>query len=152
MEIYYISNKLVFFQNSGVTLPDWEDLKWNQHAGAPGFTLFPLLPRRPQMHWPRQGCTSLGRTERLLCSGSWSPDALIETLRPCRNQREGNGEQGRGCEHIWHLQTPAHTLIWSWEKCKGHVENCQLYFTSAEDIQAHTHIQLCDYYFYNLEK
>lgn len=84
--------------------------------GAPGFTLFPrLAPRGPQMHRPRQGCTSLGSTETLLCSGSWSPDALIESLRPCRNQREGKGARGLGREwegggarkHIWHLRNPA---------------------------------------------
>lgn len=117
----------------------WEDLEWNQHAGAPGFTLFPQLTPRPQMHWPRQGCTSLGRTERLLCSRSWSPDALIETLRPCRNQREGKGERGRGCKHIWHLQNPAHTLISLWEKCTGHIDKCKLYCISAEHIHADTH-------------
>lgn len=84
--------------------------------GAPGFTLFPrLAPRGLQMHRPRQGCTSLGSTETLLCFGSWSPDALIESLRPCRNQREGKGARGlgRGWEgvgarkHIWHLRNPA---------------------------------------------
>lgn len=75
--------------------------------GAPGFALFPQLAPGLQMHRPRQGCTSLGSTEGLLCSSSWSPDALIESLRPCRNQREGKGVQGRGCKHIWHLQNPA---------------------------------------------
>lgn len=78
--------------------------------GAPGFALFPQLAPGLQMHRPRQGCASLGCTERLLCSGSFSPDALIETLRRCRNQREGRREHERGCKHIWHLQKPAHDL------------------------------------------
>lgn len=50
-----------------------------------------------------------------MLSGSWSPDALIESLRPCRNQRGGEGggsTRGRvgwgGVKtHIWHPRNPA---------------------------------------------
>lgn len=132
--LVYIQNELVFsplrVQGSGGARG--EDLKWNQHArGHQGFALFPQLAPGLQMHRPRQGCTSLGSTETLLCSGSWSPDALIETLRPCRNQREGKGEQGRGCKHIWHLQKKQktlHTTLITWEKCTGHIDEQALFF------------------------
>lgn len=83
--------------------------------GPPGFALSPQLAPKSQMQEPRQGCTSLGNTETPLCSGSWSPDALIETVCPCRNQREGKGEHGRGCEHIWHLKNPAHSCSYHQE-------------------------------------
>lgn len=96
------------FRSRGQAAPAERTSSETSMQGAPGIALFPQLALGLQMHRPRQGCTSLGSTERLLCSGSWSPDALIETLRPCRNQREGKGEQGRGCKHIWHLQNPAH--------------------------------------------
>lgn len=106
---------------------------------------------RPQMHRPRQGCASLGSTERLLCSGSWSPDALIETLRPCRNQREGKGEQGRACKHIWHLQKPrtssSHHHHHERNVQDVYTEKYRLCFPSAithtEDIHSHTHTSNC---------
>lgn len=89
------------------------DFQWNQQCWGP--TKICPLPSAlaPPSHRcsknPRQGCTSLGSTERLLCFGSWSPDALIETPCPCRNQREGTrAYTGGDCEHIWHLQEPAH--------------------------------------------
>lgn len=143
-------------QGSGCA--DREDLKWNQHArGHQDFALFPQLAPGLQMHRPRQGCTSLGSTERLLCSGSWSPDALIETLRPCRNQREGKGDQGRGCKHIWHLQNPAHNSHNIMRENVQATQQSEICFPSAithaaEDTHTHTHIQLCAYYLYNLEK
>ena len=75
------------------------------HQGSPSS---PGSPPGRRCSGPDKGCTSLDSTERLLCSGSWGPDALIETLRPCRNQREGKGELGRARKHIWQLQKPAH--------------------------------------------
>lgn len=121
--------------------------------GAPGFALFPQLAPGLQMHRPRQGCTSLGSTEGLLCSGSWSPDALIETLRPCRNQREGKGEQGRGCKHIWHLQNPADSHNIMREMYRPYRRESTVYpLLSHMQRKICTPTQLCAYYLYNLEK
>lgn len=107
-----------------------------------GVSLYPLPPARPQglqMHRPRQGCASLESTETPLCSGSWSPDALIETLRPCRNQREGKGELGRGCKHIWHLQKTLHTTTKCIEKQSS---VCPLQGTEEDSNPPPTHTHL----------
>lgn len=62
--------------------------------GAPGFTLLPRgaadAPPQTRLRFSGQH-----RDAAVLC-GSWSPDALIESLRPCRNQRGGAGAGGRG--------------------------------------------------------
>lgn len=109
----------------------------------------PQLAPRPQMHWPRQGCTSLGSTETLLCSGSWSPDALIETLRPCRNQREGKGSGEGRKTHLASAKTLLTTLI-SWgDKCTSHIETyseMQSLFSvccDTENTHTHTHPNVC---------
>lgn len=83
--------------------------------GAPGFT---LLPRGAADAPPQTRLRFSGQhRDAAVLSGSWSPDALIESLRPCRNQRGGErrgrrGEyEGRGGgvakTHIWHPQNPA---------------------------------------------
>lgn len=81
--------------------------------GAPGFT---LLPRGAADAPPQTRLRFSGQhRDAAVLSGSWSPDALIESLRPCRNQR--GGERGEAAEggagvggqktHIWHPRNPA---------------------------------------------
>lgn len=62
--------------------------------GAPGFT---LLPRGAADAPPQTRLRFSGQhRDAAVLSGSWSPDALIESLRPCRNQRGGEGRGRRG--------------------------------------------------------
>lgn len=137
------------FRFRGQAAPTEKTSSETSMQGAPGLALFPQLALGLQMHRPRQGCTSLGSTEGLLCSGSWSPDALIETLHPCRNQREGKGKQGRGCKHIWHLQKTLHTTLRkSREKRTGHIEKrawfSLCYHTwSCRYTHPHTYLIVC---------
>lgn len=103
--------------------------------GATG--VCPLPSARPPNHEcsgpPRQGCASLGSTERLLCSGSWSPDALIETPCPCRNQRGGEARAREGMQTHLASAKPAH------EHSYHHEINAQdMLLTNVRLLAAHT--------------
>lgn len=66
------------------------------HRGSPRPQLAPKLAdalTQTRLHFSGR------HRDTAVCSGSWSPDALIETLRPCRNQREGTERGG----HPTHL-------------------------------------------------
>lgn len=124
-----------------------EDLEWNQHAGGTGVHPFP--PARPQ-------AADAPTQTRLHFSGQHRETAVLRFLEPWCSDSDpapmqepegGEGEQGRGCKHIWHLQNPADThniMRETYRPCRR--ESTVFPLLSHMQRKIDTPTQLCAYY------
>lgn len=147
-------NKLVFLPRSsgGEAAPTEKTSSETSMQGHQGSPSSPSSPPGCRCTDPDKAAL-LWAAQRDCCASV--PGALMLWLRPCTHagtRGRGRGEQGRGCEHIWHLQNPAHNSHIIMKKCTGHIEKrvlfspryhtCNRRYTQPP-THTHSHISNC---------